>query len=97
MYSDFNNQIRLPSCVKSIMDKLTVVSYGGQANNWSNGSYQSEGFQKLRKVELLSQPTEKCQPSFPNGTLNGTFITCVSVMGFSFFLSAKNVTLSLSL
>jgi len=54
------------------MDKLTMVSYGGQANYWSNGSYDFEGFQKLRKVELLSQPTEKCQPKFPNGTLNET-------------------------
>ncbi len=49
-----------------------MVSYGDQANNWSNGSYDSKGFQKLRKVELLSQPTEKCQPKFPNGTLNET-------------------------
>jgi len=65
-----------------------MVSYGYlfkapgsfTADQWLGGS-------ELRKVEVSkAQSNGECQPTFPFGHLNESYITCVSGLGYAYWV-----------
>jgi len=89
MNAEFIKPIKLANGIGNSMINFTMVSYGVYEGFGGSNMNTVIGREELRKVGVLTQPNDECQPTFPNGQLinDSYYVACVAGPGFAYWVS----------
>jgi len=70
-----------------------MVSYGFLIQD--TGIFTSDqmmGRSELRKSDVIMvQPNDECQPTFPLGNLNDSYVSCFSGLGYAYWVGIQPI------